>query len=241
MHEDGYVDNCKENNQLTDESEWHDIIKISRQLYSTNIALRADGTMLYGNTEFDDYRNDDWIKDIEQWTDIVDFELDYRDGLAYSFGIGAIIGIKSDGSLCAVYNDENDIRLQYKSYGSGIALETFTTEKLNTIIKEFSNVKSLSFQIINDVDPINIMAITKDGKLLTYKNGKLNQSDAGDICTTFFASFMLKTNGDLVRCYDDKTVMQLRERLNLSQNCYTTAIIFKPICGKAILNFSQNS
>ena len=216
LHEDGYVDNCKENNRLTDESEWHDIIKISRQLYSTNIALRADGTMLYGNTEFDDYRNDDWIKDIEQWTDIVDFELDYRDGLAYSFGIGAVIGIKSDGSLCAVYNDENDIRLQYKSLGSqGIGLETFTAEKLNAIVKEFSNVKSLSFQIVDDVDPINIMAITKDGKLLTYKNGKLNQSDAGDICTTFYASFMLKTNGDLVRCSDNKTVMH-----DIAKVCY---------------------
>lgn len=216
LHEDGYVDNCKENNRLTDESEWHDIIKISRQLYSTNIALRADGTMLYGNTEFDDYRNDDWIKDIEQWTDIVDFELDYRDGLAYSFGIGAVIGIKSDGSLCTVYNDENDIRLQYKSFGSqGIGLETFTAEKLNAIVKEFSNVKSLSFQIVDDVDPINIMAITKDGKLLTYKNGKLNQSDAGDICTTFYASFMLKTNGDLVRCSDNKTVMH-----DIAKVCY---------------------
>lgn len=208
LHEDGYVDNCKENNLLSDDSEWHDIIKISRQLSSTNIALRADGTMLYGNTVFDDYRNDDWIKDIEKWTDIVDFELYYRDGLAYSDGIGAVIGIKSDGSLCAVYNDENGIRLQYKSYGSqGIALETFTAEKLNTIIKEFSNVKSLSFNIIEDDNPINIMAITKDGKLLTYKNGKLNQSDIGDTCATFYANFSLKSNGDLVRCYDDKIVL----------------------------------
>lgn len=208
LHEDGYVSNAKENNHISDDSEWHDIIKISRQLSSTNIALRADGTMLYSNTVFDDYRNDDWIKDIEKWTDIVDFKLYNRDGLAYSDGIGAVIGIKSDGSLCSVYNNENDVLRQHKSYGSqSIALETFTAEKLNTIIKEFNNVKSLSFNIIEDDNPINIMAITKDGKLLTYENGKLNQSDIGDICDTFYADYSLKSNGDLVRCYDDKIVL----------------------------------
>lgn len=205
LHEDGYVSNIKENNHISDDSEWHDIIKISRQLSSTNIALRNDGTMLYGNTEFDDDRNDDWIKDIEKWTDIVDFELSYSDGLNYWFGIGAVIGIKSDGSLCAVYNDENDIRLQYKSFGSNkIALETFTNEKLNTIINEFSNVKSLSFNID---DPIDIMAKTKDGKLLTYKNGTLDTSDIGDICEIVSCDFALKRNGDLVKQSKDKIVL----------------------------------
>lgn len=208
LHEDGYVSNIKENNHISDDSEWHDIIKISRQLSSTNIALRNDGTMLYGNTEFDDYRNDDWIKDIEKWTDIVDFEVYYDGGLNYSSGIGAVIGIKSDGSLSAVYNDENEKKENY-IHGVQTALGAFTSDDLNDIVKKFNNVKSLYLGIdLNSSDSLfEIFVTTKDGKLITYKNGTLDTSDMGDICEIVSCDFALKRNGDLVKQSKDKIVL----------------------------------
>lgn len=194
LHEDGYVSNIKENNHISDDSEWHDIIKISRQLDSTNIALRADGKMLYGNIEsgYSDVINDDWISDIEKWTDIVDFEL-----LCLTEAYGdlwqiAIIGIKSDGSLCVANSDTHYISL--------------TTAELNKIFKDFS-IKSLSVNLSDDLS-VEIMAITNDGKLLLYKNGELSQSDIDDVCATVGAKFLLKTNGDLVNYYYDETVLQ---------------------------------
>lgn len=217
LHEDGYVSNAKENNQLSDDSEWHDIVKISRQLYHTNIALRADGTMLYGSTGSDAW-NDEWIKGILKWTNIVDFVLYYPEGIAYSDGLGAIIGIKSDGSLCAVYNDNNGIRQQYTEYGNGsAAFGTFTSEKLQEIVARFSDIEELSFQIItsdSDTAPVHIVALTKDNKLQVYKDGVFVEKDANDVCGVFPSEYVLKTNGDLQRLSDQKIV--LHDIINVS-------------------------
>lgn len=49
LHEDGYVDNIAENNQLSDISEWHNIVQISPIFNITNVALRSDGKLIYGN------------------------------------------------------------------------------------------------------------------------------------------------------------------------------------------------
>lgn len=217
LHEDGYVSNAKENNQLSDDSEWHDIVKISRQLYHTNIALRADGTMLYGSTGTDAW-NDEWIKGISEWTNIVDFVLYYPEGIAYSDGLGAIIGIKSDGRLCAVYNDNNGIRQQYTEYGNGsAAFGTFTSEKLQEIVAQFSNIEGLSFQIItsdSDTVPVHIVALTKDNKLQVYKDGVFVEKGANDICGVFPSEYVLKTNGDLQRLSDQRIV--LHDIINVS-------------------------
>ena len=197
LHEDGYVSNAKENNQLSDDSEWHDIVKISRQLYHTNIALRADGTMLYGSTGSDAW-NDEWIKGISEWTDIVDFKLCYPNTRAYADGTGAIIGIKSDGSLCAVYNDNNTGK---QSSNSSIAFSTFTTEKLQEIVARFSNVRTLDFNITPyDPNPIEIIALTKDKKLQIYQDGTFTEMDADNICDVSFISsspIFLYPNGDI--------------------------------------------
>ena len=211
LHEDGYVSNCKENNKLSDDSEWHDIIKISRQISCTNVALRADGTMLYGNTESKSDFNDNWIKSISEWKDIVDFTLYYSGGLSYSDGIGAIIGIKADGTMCAVYNDNNDVAMQFISYGIGSqSLGAFSTEKLNQIIEKFSDVKSVSFQIdyeSQQTNPIKMIAITRAGKMQIYQDDAFKEVSNDTVCDSFAAKFLLKSNGDLVLYSDDKIIL----------------------------------
>lgn len=217
LHEDGYVSNAKENNNLSDDSEWHNIVKISRQLYNTNIALRADGTMLYGNTGSDEFgQSDNWIKEISEWTDIVDFEL-YFEGTEFSNEIGAIIGIKADGTLCAVYNDDNYIRQQYILDDSlGATIGSFTSEKLQEILSQFNNVKTLFFQINTyeayssadgNTAPVDVVALTKDGKLQNYKNGIFAETDANDVCSVFAPEYQLKENGDLEKISDQKIVL----------------------------------
>lgn len=142
----------------------------------------------------------------------------YPGGIAYSEGLGAIIGIKSDGSLCAVYNDNNGIRKQYTEYGNGSAVfGTFTSEKLQKIVAQFSNIKELSFQIItsdSDASPVYIVALTKDNKLQVYKDGVFVEKAANDICAVFPPEYVLKTNGDLQRLSDQKIV--LHDIINVS-------------------------
>lgn len=208
LHEDGYVSNCKENNDMPEDSEWHDIIKISRQLSYTNIALRADGTMLYGNTgPENDAFNDNWIKGISEWKDIIDFTLYYSGGLTFSDGVGAIIGIKSDGTLCAVYNDNN----QYRQNNLGTnSLDIFSSNDLNQIVNQFNDIKSVSFRIDSEkqsTSPIEIIAITRSGKIQIYNQGVFRDIDADNICNISGVEILLKRNGDLIRRSDKRVIL----------------------------------
>ena len=203
LHEDGYVNNAKENNQLSDDSEWHDIIKISRQIRNTNIALRADGKMLYGYTGSAEW-NDEWIRGISEWTDIVDFELYYPGGEAYDFGEGLVIGLRSDGTLCAVYNDNNKWHIG-SAYVSD-SLATFDNAQLQKIIDQFSNVREISVAVPTN-SSICITALTKDGKLQMYIDGEFTEAYSNDICDMLSVEYMLKRNGDLVKLSDQKVVL----------------------------------
>ena len=111
LHEDGYVENATDNNYLT--NDWTDIIQISRKFFCTSVALKADGTMVYGdinnNYTFNGkIHTDEWLSDIQLWDSIIAFDY-HIDEIEYGYFLrAAIIGIKSDGTLCGVYTDEID-------------------------------------------------------------------------------------------------------------------------------------
>ena len=202
LHEDGYVSNA-----VDESGKWQDIVKISRTLINTNIALRADGTMIYGETT-ESNGSDRWIEGISEWNNIVDFELFYADGEAYGDGVGAVIGIKADGSLCVV-------SACYLYGEDGWPLSKFDTTNLDSVISKFSNIKTLSFSMTgtqnsNEV-PFEIIALTKDGKIQSYKNGKFSESDATDVCD-ITAKFSLKTNGNIV---DEDGKIVVRDIVNI--------------------------
>lgn len=218
LHEDGYVSNAKENNQLEDDSKWDNIIKISRKLTYTNIALRSDGTMVYGNTG-PETGNDSWIKDISQWTDIVDFEI-YTWGTYNEVDIGVIIGVKADGTLCAIAKPPHNISFWSIDFEKvNISSEVFINGGMEDIINQFQNVKELKFDFdydyINERFTLNIVALTKNNKLITYYNGCFEEMDADDVChvalnrddeTGEFETYVLKKKGEVVQLNNNKTV-----------------------------------
>ena len=239
LHEDGYVSNAKENNQLSDDSEWHDIVKISRQMRNTNIALRADGIMLYGNTGSDETWNDEWLQGISEWTDIVDFELYYPGGEAYDFGEGLVIGLRSDGTLCAVYNDNNEWHIG-SAYVSDF-LATFDNAQLQKIIDQFSNVREISVAVSTN-SSICITALTKDGKLQMYRDGEFTEADSNDICDMLSVEYMLKRNGDLVKLSDQKVVLHDIVHINCGGKgggfaTARTGTVYQ--CGSAIFGYNE--
>ena len=172
LHEDGYVSNVSGNSD-----EWQDVIKISRVVCGISVALRSDGTMVYTKLE-DSYYDSSWIEGIKEWKNIVDFELYCTDGLAYDFGRGAIIGIKSDGSLCFAGSDDIE--------------SSDNIAELYSAVKKFNNVKKISFTLMSEV-----VALTKDGKLQKYKDGEFTEENASDICDVL-VDVVLTNDGDLL-------------------------------------------
>lgn len=178
LHEDGYVDDVAENNNLSDISEWHDIIQISPIFnFCTNVALRSDGKLLYGNlsSDYNDYNKeetDKWLSDISSWENIIFFDYCYS-----RFGYGglteaAFVAVDSDGFVHIVSYDAEEAEIR--------GIET---------LEKFKNVKEIDIEISTDyseteqniVKYLNAVAITTDGKIISSINGEYNEYDASDI------------------------------------------------------------
>ncbi len=160
LHEDGYVSNAAELNGATDDSAWQDIIKISDKFLNSNVALRADGTMVFqysdseaptglGTTSYT--VPDHWMNEMKNWTDIVDFTYSYGfetyKGRTLSYA--AVIGIKADGTVCSAH--------------------TFGDDLLNTLTKDFKNVKEISFCYFDGKwgGKAQCTALTRDNDILS--------------------------------------------------------------------------
>lgn len=160
LHEDGYVSNAAELNGATDDSAWQDIIKISDKFLNSNVALRADGTMVFqysdsevpsglGTTSYT--TPDHWMNEMKNWTDIVDFTYSYgfETYKGRTLTYAAVIGIKADGTVCSA--------------------SSFGYDLLNTLTKDFKNVKEISFCYFDGKwgGKAQCTALTKDNYILS--------------------------------------------------------------------------
>ena len=175
LYSDGSVVNAKENNNMNDDSQWHNIVKISPKYKTTNIALRADGKMLYGGLKDDKY-DCTWLGDLSNWQNIVDFTTTEIKSDDDEFKL-VIIGVKADGTLCGITQN--------------------TRFNLNEILSEFSNVKEVRVEYYNN-NSLHIVALTKDGKIQTYISGKFTEEDAKGIYSLASIDYGLTSNGDLI-------------------------------------------
>lgn len=175
LYEDGYVDNIAENNNFSDTSEWHNIVQISPIFnFSTNVALRSDGKLIYGNlfNEYNEEESDKWLSDISGWENIVSFDYCYSRFGAGGLTEAAFVAIDSNGFVhIASYDVE------------GVGIRGIET------VENFQNVKEIDIEINTDyseveqsiVKYLNAVAITTDGKIISYINGEYDEHDLGDI------------------------------------------------------------
>lgn len=172
LHEDGYVDNVAENNQISDISEWHNIVQISPIFNITNVALRSDGKLIHGNLSngySEEGGSDTWLSDISSWEHIVSFDYAYS-----RFGAGGL----EEATFAAVDSDGFVHVVAYSQDG-------YEIEGIDTI-ENFQNVKDIDVAVNNEayrdnVIYINAVAITTDGKILTCFNGEYKEYDSSDI------------------------------------------------------------
>ncbi|MBQ7718052.1 MAG: toll/interleukin-1 receptor domain-containing protein [Clostridia bacterium] len=80
------------------EEEWKDIVQI---VGPQPIGLRSDGRVIYSKTKLSTAtQNEDWLKDTENWTNIVSLEYYGQPG-----GAQFLIGVTSNGTVCKVQTE----------------------------------------------------------------------------------------------------------------------------------------
>ena len=152
--EDGYVQNSKDNNRMADDTEFHNIVKISDQFNSTNVALRADGKMLFGTLEDPERYSDMWLKELEDWENIVDFDYTWFGNECAE--TATVVGVKKDGTLRAVVTAKDEVNDK--------VIDEFSNIK--DIISRFYDVKKI--RVFADDDTLSIIALTKHNTMMVY-------------------------------------------------------------------------
>lgn len=153
LHEDGFVTNSAKNNQL--EEDWTDIVQISPFLDSTSVALKNDGTILYGNNE----SSDRWLAQTQEWNNIVEISW----GIARETVI--LVGLDADGrvySTCNCYSNDEVV------WADSVLERLDNTKRFLFSLTDIQNIS-----IYMDLNYITtIVAKDKSNNLITYLNGE---------------------------------------------------------------------
>ena len=182
LHENGVVSHPELDVKLSEDAQWHDIVKVSASFRSEITGLRSDGKMVV-------FSENDKLDELLTWEGIIDFKENYSAGNGVNCGL--IVGLKADGTLCVSQYSDN---AEYASCD-------MSTIKEN--IQKFTNVR----KFILGTDE-TIAALTYDDKLLIYKNGTFSESDARGYCDIIGENIVLKNNGDLVDLSSGKMIMR---------------------------------
>ena len=207
LHEDGYVDNAVINNQLKDDSEWQNIIQISQVFNATSVALNADGKMICGklSNTYEGNPDDNWLSPVTSWDNIIAFD-SYTERYGAGFLVtGAIVAIKSDGTLCGVAIDNSDSNSHFYSLDAELAM--------------FSDVKSVSVGYYDNLGAfaspqLEVTAITNHGTVMSLVGGDFSEFEADDTdkyqyCKYYYQeALILKNNASLYDSYGDKVLLK---------------------------------
>ena len=193
LYEDGFfsgTENLKDIWKNVNEKQKSNIIKVTGG--PCNIALSADGTMIY--PEFSEYElcfskiNNNRLAVMKDWNHIVDFDVYYQFNTGGELLDIAVIAVKSDGTLYSTHTE-------YLDYPYVIDFS-----KIDSGLPNFSNVKQISIISSNEV-----IAVTKDGKLQHYYDGKFSEKDYNSI-VTIKCGYALKNNGELINIKTNKVI-----------------------------------
>ena len=201
LHEDGFISNNNFNEDLENQS---DFIQISEGFDYTHIALRSNGTMVYGKIE-DENGTENWLTPVSEWKNVVSFDTSVTnlDDMMMIHN-AAIIAVKADGTVC--------ILLRHP-------LEEDESTNLTAFLNSINNAKTACVYIDDSTDNIIISIITKDGKLIHWEEGGNTQTYSaediiyvqdtryGDYTDLELVTFVMKDNGDLTMLGKDKVFL----------------------------------
>ncbi|MDO4608270.1 MAG: toll/interleukin-1 receptor domain-containing protein [Clostridia bacterium] len=229
LHEDGTVTGTDAEKGIDNNPEWNNIIKVSRPFFDAVFALRADGKMvcsdIVSQTEMMEKHgsdSDEWVKEILEWEDIVDFSCFSNSPDEGCVGTGAIVGVKSDGTLCFVCNPESEY--------NGVDAE-YLKEAIPQL-NEIGNIKKVMFcDAYYCYDSNNcLLALTKDNKVYAYgiNTDPYEQSDketltlyeikAQNVCDLVSYEHYITSDNEVYCTDEEKPLGQEIIKTELSQN-----------------------
>lgn len=202
LHEDGYVSNAKENNNLDDESEWHNIVQISPYFGSSNIALRNDGKLLFKENYSEEWAINGVIEDKKTLTSSFSsffcLPVYYMKTYGYYF----------EQLFCGVNKEGNVVIANWNS-----PFESTYTQ-IKNIEKSCSGIKKiLSCLLIDSASSssrsIELIVKTEDKEVLLNKDGEIKALDKRIYVCNYSVSIgrgdlfsdcicQLNNNGDLI-------------------------------------------
>lgn len=180
LYEDGYVYNSAKNNQM--DADWEDIIQISPVFTETNVALKADGTVVYGyvtESPEEGHFSDGWLKEVSTWKNIVSLYWRFeRLGPVSSVETAIIVGITSEGDIYSV------------SVGVEGEIEEFlkSQNKVQKLEIDWGESNGQGFW--------EVVVLDKQGKLTRCINGEVTDDQVD--CKNF----------ELIDCYNGFTYVQ---------------------------------
>ncbi len=162
LHEDGYVENSSDNNEISEN--WNDIIQISPMLNCTSVALKSDGTMTFGRLTYKNEVNgytfsDNWLETLKNWKNITSFDC-FVDGIEGFCTDAIILGVQGNGRLCGVSFSSkfDDAKNCY--------IDVADSMYLDKILSNFSDVKTV--RCCYEYPKIAITAITNHNTIQIY-------------------------------------------------------------------------
>ena len=202
LYEDGYVANSGEGIQqdydtATDTlgSNWTDIVQVLPSFGGTNVALKNDGTIMHGNLAA---VYDTWLENVDEWNNVMSLSYDseYSDD-NLDFQAGALIGIKSDGTVLSTFYNVNDAG-NAKSFLNGL--------------QEIVKIRVC----IDSANQIYIAALDSNDVLYTYYDGYSEASEESHILDFDLEIYSDEFEGDTTRIYvvDDTRTLSIRGQEN---------------------------
>lgn len=163
LYEDGYVFNSAKNNNM--DADWEDIIQISPVFNATNVALKNDGTLVYGDIQdqWNPGDTDSWLEEISDWKNIVSISWDFSrygtDGLMYAM----LVGVDADGNVYSV------------SYCSEYESDGQRYMSVDSFLSDLKNIQKVSIYLDLSRNPLEIYAAALDDLsiLHTYAAGEI--------------------------------------------------------------------
>ena len=169
LHNDGSLNNVSQNNNVA-ETQWEQIIQSTPFSSATNVALKSNGTVIFGDVSTGEWA-ERWLSDASNWSNIIMLSADFNEDPA---GTGsALAGIDAQGNvfLCADYYEDCESFADYYE-----DCESFLDHK-----DVFKDVKCIDIEVRVGSGIVNAVALRNDGKLVSYINGKVTVEDAEDI------------------------------------------------------------
>ena len=185
LHADGVLDNISQNGNV-DKNQWQDIIQTTPFYEGTNVALRSDGMVIFGDLSRKECQEDQWLQDSEEWKNIVMLASDYFKTASGCYG-AALAGLDVEGNVHLVHwNDEH----VYAHLGEDYYTDVKTFMDYPDVFKDIKTIDLLVGDCNgSEVGYVNAVALRNDGKLVSYFDGEIFIEDAEDVVDVQFGHY----------------------------------------------------